>query len=80
MKQELTDLAKGYIADSPSWDYFPGDVINCLNDTIDESSEAEYSIFENKADLSGLTRDERIAAITEALEFLNLEVNVSSYL
>ena len=60
-------------------DYFPGDVINWLNDTIDESSDAEFSIFENKANFSDLTRDERIAAISEALDFLNFELDVASY-
>ena len=57
MKQELTDLAKGYIANSPSWDYFPARCHPLPQRTFDDSSEAEFSIFENKADLSGLTRE-----------------------
>ena len=43
-----------------------------MDESMNESNEPEYSLFNNKADYSSTPRDKRVDCIYEALALLNM--------
>ena len=78
IKTTCATIARSYINESPSSDYFPQDVVAHLDNAITESAEPEHNVLGE--DYSQLTAEQRSVLINDALAELGLEVNASQYL